>query len=103
MNGTKLTRRQIKILDILSETPITGVKILEKIKNDFSISKATLMRELDFLKRKKFIKIALQKIVDMINKINFPLTKALLISIMIAYLQPFVDGKGQVGLYLMPF
>ncbi|MDO8610827.1 MAG: Fic family protein, partial [bacterium] len=39
------------------------------------------------------IKIALQKIVDMINKIDFPLTKALLTALMIAYLQPFVDGN----------
>lgn len=56
MNDTKLTPRQTKILDILSQTPITGVEILEKLKDNFPISKATLMRELDFLKRQKFIK-----------------------------------------------
>lgn len=55
MNDTKLTPRQIKILDILSHTPIAGVKITEKIKSDFPISKATLMRELAFLKKRKFI------------------------------------------------
>lgn len=57
MSDMKLTPRQIKILDILSQTPITGVEISEKIKDDFPISKATLMRELDFFKRQKFIKI----------------------------------------------
>lgn len=55
MNDTKLTPRQIKILDILSQIPITGVEIAEKIRSDFSISKATLMRELVFLKKQKFI------------------------------------------------
>lgn len=39
------------------------------------------------------IKTALQKIVMMINKIDFPLTKSLLAALMIAYLQPFVDGN----------
>ena len=56
MNDTALTSRQTKILNILSQTPITGVGIIEKIKNYFPISKATLMRELVFLKRQKFIK-----------------------------------------------
>ncbi|EKE14321.1 MAG: hypothetical protein ACD_12C00570G0002 [uncultured bacterium] len=56
MNDTLLTQRQVKILDIISQTPITGVEISEKIKNYFPISKATLMRELVFLKRQKFIK-----------------------------------------------
>jgi len=55
MNDTILTRRQIKILDILSQVPITGVEIIEKIRDHFSISKATLMRELVFLKKQKFI------------------------------------------------
>jgi len=56
MNDTKLTQRQIKILDILSQTPITGIEIAEKIKNYFPISKATLMRELALLQKQKFIK-----------------------------------------------
>lgn len=55
MNDTIVTPRQVKILDIISQTPITGVEISEKIKNYFPISKATLMRELAFLKRQKFI------------------------------------------------
>mgnify|MGYP001563038182 CR=1 FL=1 len=55
MNDTKLIPRQIKILDILSQTPITGIDITEKIKNYFPISKATLMRDLTFLKKQKFI------------------------------------------------
>lgn len=57
MNDTILTPRQVKILDILSQTPIMGVEISEKIKNYFPISKATLMRELAFLKKQKFIDI----------------------------------------------
>ena len=55
MNDTILTPRQVKILDILSQAPITGVEITKKIKNYFPISKATLMRELAFLKKQKFI------------------------------------------------
>jgi len=55
MNDTILTRRQIKILDILSQVPITGVEIIEKIRDYFPISKATLMRELVFLKKQKFV------------------------------------------------
>ena len=55
MNDTKLTPRQVKILDILSHTPIAGVEITEKIKSNFPISKATLMRELAFLKKQKFV------------------------------------------------
>lgn len=39
------------------------------------------------------IKKALQKIVKIINKTNFPLAKALIAVLMIAYLQPFVDGN----------
>ena len=39
------------------------------------------------------IEIALKKIANMTNKIDFPLTKALLTALMIAYLQPFVDGN----------
>ena len=45
------------------------------------------------LSNPKEIEIALQKIVNMTNRIDFPLTKALLIALMIAYLQPFVDGN----------
>ena len=45
MNDTILTPRQAKILDILSQALVTGIEIAEKIKNDFPISKATLMRE----------------------------------------------------------
>lgn len=56
MNDTILTPRQVKILDLISQTSITGVEISEKIRNYFPISKATLMRELVFLKRQKFIK-----------------------------------------------
>ncbi len=56
MNDTVLTPRQVKILDILSQTPITGIEISKKIKDYFPISKATLMRELAFLKKQKFIK-----------------------------------------------
>ncbi|MEK7495694.1 MAG: Fic family protein [Patescibacteria group bacterium] len=55
MNDTILTPRQAKILDILSQALVTGIEIAEKIKNDFPISKATLMRELAFLKKRKFI------------------------------------------------
>ena len=39
------------------------------------------------------IAIALQKIVEAINEVDFPLTKALIAVLMIAYLQPFVDGN----------
>jgi len=56
MNDTKLTSRQAKILDILPQTPVTGIKIAEKIKIFYPVSKATLMRELAFLKNQKFIK-----------------------------------------------
>lgn len=55
MNDTILTPRQVKIIDIISQTSIAGVEISEKIQNYFPISKATLMRELAFLKRQKFI------------------------------------------------
>ena len=57
MNDTKLTSRQAKILDILPQTPVTGIKIAEKIKIFYPVSKATLMRELAFLKNQKFIKV----------------------------------------------
>lgn len=57
MNDAKLSPRQAKILDILSQTPISGVEIAEKIKNYYPLSKATLMRELGFLEDSKFIKI----------------------------------------------
>ena len=57
MNDTKPTPRQAKILDILSQTPVTGIKIAEKIKIFYPVSKATLMRELAFLKNQKFIKV----------------------------------------------
>ncbi len=33
----------------------------------------------------------------MTNQIDFPLTKALLMALMIAYLQPFVDGNKRTG------
>ena len=46
-----------KILDIISLTPITGVEISEKIKNYFPISKATLMRELAFLKIQNLLRL----------------------------------------------
>lgn len=55
MNDTILTPRQTKILNIISQTPIMGVEILREIKKYFPISKATLMRELSFLKRQEFI------------------------------------------------
>ena len=55
MDDTKLTPRQAKILDVLSQTPVTGVKIAEKTKDFYPMSKATLMRELAFLKDQKFI------------------------------------------------
>ena len=57
MNDTKLTPRQTKILDILSQIPITGVEIAEKTRNFYPMSKATLMRELAFLKDKKHIRV----------------------------------------------
>jgi Fic family protein len=56
MNDMKLTPRQAKILDILSKAPITGIEIAEKIRNYYPISKATLMRELVFLKGERFVK-----------------------------------------------
>jgi len=43
------------------------------------------------------IKSELRKIVEKINKINFPLTKALIAVLMVAYLQPFVDGNKRTG------
>jgi len=55
MNDIKPSPRQIKILNILSQTPVTGVAITKKINNYFPMSKATLMRELAFLKEQKFI------------------------------------------------
>ena len=36
MDDTKLTPRQAKILDVLSQTPVTGVKIAEKTKDFLS-------------------------------------------------------------------
>ena len=57
MYDTKLTPRQIKILDIISSTPITGVEIAEKVGSLYPMSKATLMRELVFLKDHKFVKV----------------------------------------------
>lgn len=57
MNDTKPTPRQAKILDVLSQTPITGVEIAEKTKGLYPMSKATLMRELAFLKDRKFVKV----------------------------------------------
>ncbi len=55
MDDTILTPRQVKIADIFSQIPITGIEIAKKIKKYFPISKATLMRELVFLKRRKYI------------------------------------------------
>lgn len=55
MNDAIITPRQAKIVDILSQTPITRIEITEKIKKYFPISKATLMRELAFLKKEKYI------------------------------------------------
>lgn len=57
MDDTRLTPRQAKILDILSLTPIAGVEIVKKTKGFYPMSKATLMRELAFLKDQKFIKV----------------------------------------------
>lgn len=55
MNDAILTPRQIKIVNIFSQPAITGVEILDKIKNDFPISKATLMRELVFLNQQGIV------------------------------------------------
>lgn len=57
MNDTKLTPRQAKILDVISQIPIAGVEIAEKTKDLYPMSKATLMRELSFLEDHKFIEI----------------------------------------------
>ena len=57
MNDTKPTPRQAKILDILSQTPITGIEIAEKTRGFYPMSKATLMRELVFLKDQKLIRV----------------------------------------------
>jgi len=57
MNDTKPTPRQANILDVLSQIPVTGVEIAEKTKDFYPMSKATLMRELAFLKDQKFIKV----------------------------------------------
>lgn len=55
MNGTSPTPRQAKILDVISQVPITGIEITEKTKDFYPMSKATLMRELAFLENRKFI------------------------------------------------
>jgi len=57
MGDIKLTPRQAKILDVLSQTSVTGIEIAEKTKDFYPMSKATLMRELAFLKDQKFIKV----------------------------------------------
>ncbi|MBI3384679.1 Fic family protein [Candidatus Gottesmanbacteria bacterium] len=57
MIDTKLKPRQIKILDILSQTPIRGVEIANKIKDFYPMSKATLMREMTFLISQNYIKV----------------------------------------------
>lgn len=56
MNETKPTPRQLKILDILSQTPFSGTQISERIRDYYPMSKATLMRELALLKVLKLIK-----------------------------------------------
>lgn len=55
MNDTSLTPRQAKILDVISQVPITGIEITEKTQDFYPMSKATLMRELAFLENRKFI------------------------------------------------
>ena len=39
------------------------------------------------------LKIALEKMIKLVNETKFPLEKALLISVLLAYIQPFADGN----------
>ena len=57
MNDTKVTPRQAKILDILSQIPITRIEIAGKVSSFYPMSKATLMRELNILKDQKLVKV----------------------------------------------
>lgn len=56
MNETKLSPRQQKILDILSEIPLSGIEITQQLKTLYPVSKATLMRELAYLKNQRLVK-----------------------------------------------
>lgn len=44
-----------------------------------------------------FIRKYLQKTIKVINETNFPPEKALIIAVMIAYIQPFIDGNKRTG------
>lgn len=56
MNDTNLTLRQRKILEIISDKPVSRPEIGEKLKSSFPVSRATLIRDLNLLIKNKLIK-----------------------------------------------